>query len=469
MQKSLRSFAEKLFLPVSFSVVLLLSGCGGTIGDKDTDEAKQYELSQAIDAGEWDKAIAMLEEDCAGYDARACATNLSAAYLGKGGIDVISFAQVMLPIDANDSLSKDQKSEEKKNKLTEMFDNAYPRYGMRVMKNYIRENNVYAHISGASTLSSTGIDIEDEEANFALVGSENWKTICTSYNYEYIFTDSDDTLKAACLIINPEMIVEINDKNYKTTGKDMEEALGAFGLTRAALSPESSLKDLISSTLTVGTATTNDVNGNGKFDSMDVTGCVTASYDGSTSGIPACSEANVVMEKAKTVDFTNGTDTTTLSVVFVNVSSIDSANYADRNFTRLAENIPTTTSYTVVSQQVNADSEPQYCEADFTPCSAADYDNGCYPCPVVKSDGSVATFNDTVTDIFNDDSKLESLAVMLDEDTTATTSTEQVAALREKVCEDDSGNPTGLCTVDPTATGGYIVTESALIDYFTSN
>ena len=148
MQKMIRSIAGRMLVPASFSLALLFSGCGGTIGDKNTDEAKKLEVSNAIDSGDYDKALELLADGCGGYSYEECQLNKGAAYFGKAGFDFITIGQELTEIDG--TVSNETEKELQINEL--IFDKLFSEY----MQLGITEYKVL--LGGDSSICSSAYD-----------------------------------------------------------------------------------------------------------------------------------------------------------------------------------------------------------------------------------------------------------------------------------------------------------------------
>jgi len=418
MQKSLRTFAEKMFLPVSFSFVLLLSGCGGTIGDKDTDEAKQYEAQMALDAGDYDKAIALLEKDCAGYGYEACQLQLGSAYLGKAGMDIITLGKELVKIDGNQTATDTQKDTQVMTVLFDIiFDDAVAQ-GAQIYKNLLPLN-----------------------------GSE-----CNSVSYPLL----TGVQKQACLAINPILLQELLADDDTATTESLAvdiETIAEFKDVLEAVIPGITTEEIVSILDDSTPDASKDVNNNGDIDSLEATECGIDAYNNNPSGGfsgYAC-DASVLGYDLGQIAFDGISDT----IYGVRVEVASSTAYDDVNFTRLVTEV-TTNVYTNVTTD-------GYCTTAGVTCTAGDA--GCYPCPVA-TDGNVSTLNDTVVDVLNDESLLTSIAIMSDSDDTLT-SEEKVDNFTNDVCNvtgTASSTNTGSCTWDATE-GTLVITQDALLDY----
>ncbi|WP_022851811.1 hypothetical protein [Limisalsivibrio acetivorans] len=87
---------------ITISVLMLLSlfiwACGGansfeSFADDDSGEARDYEIQQALDDGDYDKVIDMLEDETDLSDQEQI--YLASAYLGQVGIDFINILDVV--------------------------------------------------------------------------------------------------------------------------------------------------------------------------------------------------------------------------------------------------------------------------------------------------------------------------------------------------------------------------------------
>jgi hypothetical protein len=102
-------------------------------------------------------------------------------------------------------------------------------------------------------------------------------------------------------------------------------------------------------------------------------------------------------------------------------------------------------------------------------CNASS-DADCYPQPTLNTDGSIKTFNSSMTDTINDDEVLGALATLSGDDDETTTTDEKVADLRIDICDagaDPSVDP-GNCTWDSTE-GKLVIPEEAFLDYMSED
>ena len=429
MQKTLRTFAEKMFLPVSFSFVLLLSGCGGTIGDKNTDEAKQYEAQMALDAADYDKAIALLEKDCAGFDREACLLNLGSAYLGKAGMDIISLGKDLVRIDGNDSVPSGW--------TTAQIDAWKDTQTMTVLFNIIFDDAVKA-----------GAEIYKQLL-------DNNGTECNMNQY----TTLTGVQKQACIAINPILLQELlaDDDTAVTEGLAVDiESIADFKDVLGAVIPGITTAEIVSILDDSTPDASKDVNNNQDIDSMEATECGMAAYnDNGNSGFSSyqciATETSVRATDLNEINFTDINET----IYGVYVDVISSTSYDDVNFTRLV---------TAVSPGVYTNvTTDGYCTTAGATCTAGS--TGCYPCPVV-TDGELQTLNSTVVNVLNNETLLTSIAIMSDSDDTLT-STEKVDNFKNDVCNvtgTAGSTNTGNCTWDSTE-GTLVISQDALLDY----
>lgn len=424
MQKSFRSFAESMILPVSVSFVLLLSGCGGTIGDKETDEAKQYEAQMALDQGDWNKAIAMLEKDCAGYNYSDCQLNLGSAYMGKAGMDIIYLGENLIKIDANSTTDAERDTQT----MTLLFDiifNEAVAQGAAIYKNLLP-------LSGAE---------------------------CNSVSYDLL----TDTQKQACISVNPillqELLADDDTAQNETLSVDIE-TIAEFKDVLGAVIPGITTSEIVSILDDSTPDATKDINNNSDIDSMEATDCAIKAYNvgGNTnftdtnciSGEPSVSATDL-----GTIAFTHADYSgITIYGVDVNVSGA-ATSQADANFTRLVTETASAGIYTSVTTS-------GYCGLDGeTTCTAGSAN--CYPCPVVDEDGNLETLSGTVTDVLNNDALLTSIAIMSDSDETKT-SDEKVTDFKEEVCYADY--PTNTVYVcEPGTESDPVISQDALLEY----
>jgi hypothetical protein len=433
MQKSFRSFAEKMFLPVSFSFVLLLSGCGGTIGDKDTDEAKKYEVAMALDSGDYDKAIEMLEADCAGYDYEECKLNLGAAYLGKAGMDIISLGTKLTIIDGNNTTD-----------VTEtVLEQWKDTQTMTVLFDIILDDAVSRGAQVYKQLLPQG-------------GDE-----CNGNDYDSLTTNQ----KNACIAVNPILLQEIlGDEDTKTDVAVDIETISQFKDVLGAVIPGITTTDIVSVLDNSEVGDSDDVNNNDDVDSMEATDCAVKVFNAEQGPFAddynCIPTENTVSARYKgTVPFTHdvysGVD---IYEVDVNVSNQLGLGGDDSNFTRLVTLASgSTTTYTSVTTN-------GYCGLDgVTTCAAGS--TNCYPCPVVKN-GELQTLSGTVLNVLNNEDLLTSIAIMSDSDDDKT-SDQKIQEFKDTICYsnyDNEGTVLSVTNVYQCDANGDI-TQNALLDY----
>lgn len=391
MKSSFGSFAKKSFLPASLAMSLLFSGCG-TFGDDSSDEAKKYEVSSAIDAGEYDKAITMLEADCAGFTYEECQLNLGAAYLGKAGMDVVSLGRELIKIDGNESTTDSQKEVQI---MTTLFDIVFDdsmTAGTREYKKLLENND-------------SSVCNADDYVNL------------TSYQQQ------------ACIAINPILLQELmaDEADTETLAVDME-TIAQFKDVLNAVIPGITTAEIVTILNTDTSADSEkDVNSNGDLDAMEATDCAMNAYSNNTFGNSCTSDSSVLGTDLGELSFSDINETIYGVDVVVESGTVT---YSDASFTRLVTELDTGVYTTVTTEG--------FCKTDMTVCSEGD--SGCYPCPVVV-DGELQTLGVAVTDILNNDDLLTSIAIVSDSDTTKS-SDEKVADLKTEMCGSAD------CTVD---------------------
>lgn len=418
MEKMIRRMTGKMLVPASLSAALLFTGCGGTLGDKTTDEAKKYEVAMALDKADYDKAIALLQKDCAGYSYAECQINLGSAYMGKAGMDIISLGSKLIIIDKNTTASDTQKDTQI---MTVLFD-------------IITDRSVAL---GA--------------AEYKKVLPDQNGSLCNSTYYASLSSYE----RQACIAINPILLQEITAKdtaNQETLAVDIS-TIGQFKDVLSAVIPGITTSEIVSilgsGTLDAG----KDINNNGDIDSMEATDCAIKAYNAvgnSNFTDYNCigGEPTVSATDLGTIAFTHADySSETIYGIDVNVSngSIDS------NFTRLVVETATAGVYTSVTTS-------GYCALDGT-TACAEGSSGCYPCPVVDTNGNLETLSGTVTTVLNNDNLLTSIALMSDSNTSKT-SDQKVTDFKNDVCYDNTN--TFICDGTPSAP---VITQSALLDY----
>lgn len=193
------------------------------------------------------------------------------------------------------------------------------------------------------------------------------------------------------------------DCNTTQTGAKAEACLytGMVTLTEAvgslsAILGSETLQLLSATTL----ANTDDVNGNGKADGLDVTVC--AISDANSSVSPCSTDASISFTSIADINFTK----TPFSALYtVRTFTVSGTGQDDINFTKLID------VDAVIPSPVTTSG---YCKTDFTACPTLNVAGGCYPCPVVIN--SAATTSTTGLLSIINGSNLDALSSFLPAD-----------------------------------------------------
>lgn len=387
---------------------LIFTGCS----DENSDEANQYDAEYKIDKKDFSGALAILNDNCGGYEAQECAMLKGAAYLGMSGYDFISIGQDMVTIDGDGTLSPDEKTSEINN----------------VIFKTLFDDNM-----------KTGI----EYYKSAFTGDHN-ATHCNGVDYDTLTTIEKDI----CLAINPILLQEIvgdDDTQKEQATVDLETIIAFKDVAEAAI-PGLTTEELVNVISGGDLGDENDLNINGVPDELDATNCIVQAFNGSD-----------LRTKCGDLSFHNilDTDATINGTTYRKVTmKLTNADLVTKDFYRLVTTGAVKTTVTTTDNNITAD-------GNITTCNYFDEDN-CYPEPKKSENNETITLNDTVIDTLNNDTLLSSIAVLSEDDNApATDQATKVEDLKIDICNEGGTN---LCE-GSTADGNLTITQDAILDY----
>jgi len=423
-KQNLVSVTKSLVVPSALALSLLMTGCGGTFGDDTTDEAKKYEVATAIDGGNYDKAISMLEKDCAGYNYEDCQLQLGTAYLAKAGYDITTIGTEMFEIDANDDPSLTQADKDKQLTtvlLSKMLDDNME-LGVNVLKSGLLDNNT---------------------------------SQCTPARYGSMTSIQ----KQACLAVNPMMLKDLmGDVDLNTTDDNVVslELIIAFADVAESIMPGMEVDEFVA--IINGGSDLDpiyDVNGNGEVDSVEITECAIKAYN--SSDLTVCAAG---VDDDKNISLTP-------TIPFPNLKSLGS--YGDYNVT-IAEVDGTASGLTnkiqvrlltmLAGTHTTVSTTDKFIDgsgAYVATCVVPDLGTTCFPEPVLNN-GVPATAADAIVEILNDDNLLNTIASTTGSES-GTTSTD----LREEICYADY--PTNTINNCDVVGGELVIKQDAFLAY----
>jgi hypothetical protein len=414
MKKSVTLLTISLF-------IIMFIGCGV---DDESSKAKRFEVMKNIDNKNYEAALRKLNADCAGYNFEECSMLKGASYLGQAGYDAYEIGRELVEIDGSGVSSKIK--EQKINKI--IF----------------------------RTLLNGKMIIGVKEYKKAFTG-EHDATNCNGQDYQNLTQREKDI----CVAINPILLQKItsNDdvKDEKAT-VDLGTLAQLANVIKAAIPGVGT--DGIVSVLSGGKLETGDLNKNKVPDELDATKCIiNAINDNAKSVQGECVTENLGFKI---------TSSALPSVVVLNnitygIFALSLGESTDpKKFYRLvtrpqplatAPQLPSTTipqpftTVTTTDKNISADGVTKTC----------DYfkDENCYPQPKTKADGTVETFNSSITDVLNDNATLSSIAVLSNKDKTEKDKTEKakIDDFKANVCEGSN------CKDDNT------ITQEAFLNY----
>lgn len=394
---------------------------GGCLQDDSSPEACAYDATAALDQGQFDKAISLLNSSSCGsaFTAEERNLNLAAAYIGRAGYDLM------------DLVTEIVNSEDSENALTQAFANNAKASGMNDLE---KAKEYYKEI----------LKTELENATISPTGK-------LSEACDYIKDDahSDTKLKRnACF--NNGLVASAKAGTSVSLlfgGQENQEDLNAW-------LNEEDLTNNCSS----------DLNQNTKVDSSDFTSCALEVANRATP--PTNGVATACSDITNTDFTTNWDDTIKFS------DAVDAPEYKviKLEMTNNGASCMTDNDKTAYRLFTNTDPESMALTEGTTATSACSVagtlpdwlDGAVIPCPVAKDDGTALTLTDSLVTAINEDS--DSLISMLPEED------QDVGAIddfKSDICTTDGVTPTGACTGD--ATDGWVVTEAALVEYLENN
>ncbi|RLA74289.1 MAG: hypothetical protein DRG11_05365 [Epsilonproteobacteria bacterium] len=417
----------RFFFTILLFALLLLTGCNNTKENK-----KDYDTQAALDSGDFDKVINTLG-DCSqfgGHKQNNCYLDISAAYFGKAGFDVLSLAKEFTAID--DSLADDIKSKEFNKIIFSKLDDENLKIGL-----------TYLNI---------------------LVGDDT--SICNEKDYNTKLTKIQ---KQACLSINPMLISSLSDDDKNAGAASLEDIIKFKDVIKDAV-PELESEDIVSIIDGDNLEQSKDANNNDKLDSLEATNFALKVFANGNTTYKG-SDGNVSSDFNRTITYAHTSlNTKTLKMTKIKIDG-SGAGRTDNFFYRVVDtttyNPDYNTTLTTLSDVVcdrNNDKLPNNSLNDITDTS----NNTVLPCIKLNEDGNATNLNDSVVNLLNDDDMLKTIALSKDSESDDTDD-EKVIKFKKEMCEIDNANAiddtnTGKCEWD-VANSKLIINQDAFIDY----
>lgn len=388
------------------------------IGCKQDPAGKFYAVELALDKGEYDKAIELLD-GCTAYsgdDVDLCNLYLGSAQFSKAKFDFLSIAKELKSVD-DENLSKDQQTSKINQIIFSKFDN-----------NYI----------------SKGID-----AYKKVLGGNSDKCNANKY-YNGSFTRYE---KKACLAINPFLLFNKNDDTNRSQTATTLDNIIRFKDVISSSVPELKFTNLNSILFTDKNASNkDDLNNNGIYDGIDVTSYVLNSVK-NNNWTP---DNNLSQDSNKTDAYSGVFDN--LDYYKIKLTTTNSSKYFYRVVTTLQDG-----NKTIVSTIPN-----KVCSKNnYTIDVPYDNINGStyFPCLKLDANDKPKLLSDAV-ETLNNSSVLQSIAVLKDLKDDQTSDENKILNLKKELCN-ITGDPTstneGICKVD--SSNNITLTQNALISY----
>ena len=334
---------------------------GGCLQDDSSPEACAYDATAALDQGQFDKAISLLNSSSCGgaFTADELNLNLAAAYIGRAGYDLM------------DLMTEIVNSEGGQNALTQAFANNAKASGMNDLE---KAKEYYKKI------------LKTEEQNITLTAA------CNAISND---THSDTALQRnACF--NNGLVASAKAGTSVSIlfgGQESQDELDAW---------------LGNSALTCST----DLNQNTKGDSADFSACALTVANSGTAPTNVTPSASACGGSIANTDYTTNWDAT---IKFSDAA--DAPAYKVIKLEMVQGGTCATESKTAYRLFTDAGSMAlTEGTTETSACSVAgtlpDWLNGAaIPCPVAKEDGSALTLTDSLVTAINEDS--ETLISML--------------------------------------------------------
>ena len=422
---------KKKFTLGSMAVLsaIFIAGCGG-INDDSTPEACQFEVSQALDKGNYDYVIQKLSSDptCGGaYSEQEGKIQLAAAYIGKAGFDIPTLISDIIRAGAEDNNSNPNKDN------YSLFVQALAKRVSGSTLEYLEKaDNLYNEISKNYNCGDTST---------LQVAPDIIKDACF---YSGLVSTAKATSSISLLIagdeIDPEKFSDIVEK--WVSGES------------AALTCEE------------------DANQNNIPDTVDASACAlqySASLsdgDSTNDSIPYnCDNTGSIQINSKedNITFTKNSKNYTFTLINININSSGDCNNTNM-YKRLIYNIALGTSNAIYTTAVTNG----YCYTDFTNfgCNPKT-DESCYPCPVITESKPASTV-DSVIETINEGS--EKILAIIPNDLNKNTVKEDIIEFKKDLCSykpeacqcdtDGDGNPDTDCSADNISNARDVVIKS---------
>ena len=429
LNSPLMDIRKAIYLTIILISGSLIASCG-----EDPNQTPQGKLNEAalkLDKKDYHGVIDILG-DCSefsGEDYELCILDLSAAYFGLAGMNMLSLGQDILQIEADDP---DISGEALATEITILLIN-------KISSDYVKQA------------------IEILNQLFARYFEEDAR-VCTPATYENLRLN----LQNACFAQNPLLLQQVlNESNSNTAKSDVSfslEDLIEYTDIISEIATNIDINDVSNIVTGKEVSDDKDFDGNKSHDSIDFTQCIMEDYVSTQTDSHGCSSnENIQMERLSTNAFSGNNELNDIhSVKLTMTTNENSPSYflviasTDRNSTA-------NQTLSVTDGGVRSDAQ--------TPCSPI---NGtdCFPKPILQDDGP-KTFNDSAVELFKNDNSFNAIAVMLADDDT--TDEDARKELQIDICGSNGGEPLvgdNGCERDPSDNNKLIIPDTKIIEYF---
>ena len=444
-----------------------LSGCGNETSSQSCQIEVEMGLDTASSSSEYQDVIDLIDGDCSSaFSDDEAAQYKIAAYYGKAGLNITSLGSDLLAEDANmteilsNSIGNETFSDamEAVENLVEatILANANCSDDTAIFTSletkYCNYRELTYTLDAFSLLMQTGLDINqvsDSDYLFSFLSdvdvnvliedsSSKLNTIISSANC----SDSDSLSMFQSVACTTSDLITMAS-SASVTALAVGEMVSYNGTTVSAFT---ALTSPSSVGIQSGNSTQFDINASGVFDDTEITGFVlgyassnsTANYTTVSGNGSLASGTMIIYEGSANVTFTSASANYTyfpIQVAMDDQSSGDIYTQDNTYYTYVDTTNHKKLVYKLVDQTLGSPAVTSgTCEIDFTACTAnstvTNVDNlTCYPCPVVKSDGTAMDASSSIADALNDDSNADN---------------EVITSVKEQIyCSDyDSSNAT---------------------------
>jgi len=388
---------------------IFIGGCGG-LNDDDTPEACQFEVSQALDKGNYEHVIQKLSSDptCGGaYSEEDGKIQLAAAYIGEAGFDI--------PTLINDIILSSASNDDNGDSYSLFVQAIAKKASGDALISLEKAKNLYEDI-----YKNEGIDCTNKNA--LTNAPDVVKDACF---YSGLVDTAKATTSVSLLIggdeIEPEEIAEAVNKWVNKEGLDCKE----------------------------------DANQNNILDSADASACALkyslslSDDDNTNDSLPYDCDENIQVNSKTRLTFNKNGNEYEFKLLNISVNPSGKCSNEDaKKFKRLIYDISLDQSSSLYTTAITSG----FCDTSFNTCNPETNGN-CYPCPVITETKDEDTGDskevplstvDTIIETINEGT--DAILAVAPEDTDETTLEESIVEFKKDLC---SSEPTAcLCDTD---------------------